>query len=202
MDPQYWPWFVGGSALAGIPLLHWLLLRRTLAVSGRITGLIDRWRHGPQDEPDMSDDELLAAMRAATAEAFGEDAVADAPEPQAAARKPSPTRRRQDAITHLLFMAALLLGGVVAAFLTGEPAAVSGLRSEGFERTFGSSPWLTPLVLVFGGMLVGFGTRMSGGCTSGHGLCGASRFQAGSLLATASFFGAGIAASFLLEVLW
>jgi uncharacterized membrane protein YedE/YeeE len=40
---------------------------------------------------------------------------------------------------------------------------------------------------------------MAGGCTSGHGLCGVSRFQPGSLLTTAAFFGAAVALSFALE---
>jgi uncharacterized membrane protein YedE/YeeE len=50
--------------------------------------------------------------------------------------------------------------------------------------------------LVGGGVLVGFGTRMAAGCTSGHGLCGVSRFQKGSMLSTAAFFGMGIVVSF------
>jgi uncharacterized membrane protein YedE/YeeE len=42
---------------------------------------------------------------------------------------------------------------------------------------------------------------MAGGCTSGHGMCGVSRFQKGSLLATVAFFGAGVATAFALGVL-
>jgi hypothetical protein len=53
-------------------------------------------------------------------------------------------------------------------------------------------------MLLAGGALVGFGTRMAGGCTSGHGMCGVSRFQKGSLLATAAFFGTGVVTSLLL----
>jgi uncharacterized membrane protein YedE/YeeE len=63
---------------------------------------------------------------------------------------------------------------------------------------FGSNPWLGPAILALGGCLVGFGTRMAAGCTSGHGLCGVSRFQPGSLLATVMFFGAGVATALLL----
>ena len=54
------------------------------------------------------------------------------------------------------------------------------------------------IVLVVGGFMVGFGTRMAAGCTSGHGLCGVSQFQPGSLLSTAAFFGAGVVTSFAL----
>lgn len=45
--------------------------------------------------------------------------------------------------------------------------------------------------LVLAGLLVGIGTRYGSGCTSGHGVCGLSRFSARSLAATASFMGAG-----------
>jgi uncharacterized membrane protein YedE/YeeE len=41
--------------------------------------------------------------------------------------------------------------------------------------------------LLIAGVLVGFGTRLSGGCTSGHGVCGLSRFQARSLVAVLTF---------------
>jgi uncharacterized protein len=44
-------------------------------------------------------------------------------------------------------------------------------------------------ILVVGGLLVGFGTRLSGGCTSGHGVCGVARLSPRSLSATAIFMG-------------
>ena len=45
--------------------------------------------------------------------------------------------------------------------------------------------------LLLAGLLVGIGTRYGSGCTSGHGVCGLSRFSGRSLAATASFMGAG-----------
>ena len=59
---------------------------------------------------------------------------------------------------------------------------------------------MSVLLLVGAGVMVGFGTRMAGGCSSGHGLSGCSRLQPGSLLGTAAFFGAAVAVSFLLDV--
>jgi uncharacterized membrane protein YedE/YeeE len=53
-------------------------------------------------------------------------------------------------------------------------------------------------VLFGGGMLVGFGTRLAGGCSSGHGLSGCGRLRPVSLLATAVFFGTAVLVSFLL----
>jgi uncharacterized membrane protein YedE/YeeE len=52
--------------------------------------------------------------------------------------------------------------------------------------------WAAIAVLVFGGMLTGFGTQMAGGCTSGHGLTGCARLQRGSLATTATFFGTAV----------
>ena len=46
-------------------------------------------------------------------------------------------------------------------------------------------------VLIIGGLLVGFGTRLGNGCTSGHGVCGMARLSPRSLAATAAFMTAG-----------
>jgi hypothetical protein len=54
-------------------------------------------------------------------------------------------------------------------------------------------------LIVLAGALVGFGTRLGGGCTSGHGICGLARLSPRSLAATAIFMAAGIATVFLLR---
>lgn len=51
-------------------------------------------------------------------------------------------------------------------------------------------------VLIVAGLLVGAGTRMAGGCTSGHGVCGLSRLSPRSLAATSSFMAAGFVTVF------
>jgi len=51
--------------------------------------------------------------------------------------------------------------------------------------------------IIAGGLLVGFGTRLGGGCTSGHGVCGLARFSPRSLAATAVFMAAGAAVVFV-----
>jgi uncharacterized membrane protein YedE/YeeE len=48
-------------------------------------------------------------------------------------------------------------------------------------------------VIVGAGLLAGFGTRMAGGCTSGHGVCGIARLSARSLVATAVFMATAVA---------
>lgn len=56
-----------------------------------------------------------------------------------------------------------------------------------------------PLALMVAGLLVGFGSRMGSGCTSGHGVCGLARLSPRGLIATLSFMGAGFVAVFLLR---
>ncbi|MBH2002503.1 MAG: YeeE/YedE family protein [Moraxellaceae bacterium] len=50
----------------------------------------------------------------------------------------------------------------------------------------------SPIGLVIAGLLVGFGTRLGSGCTSGHGICGISRLSIRSMIATVTFMLAGI----------
>ena len=51
-------------------------------------------------------------------------------------------------------------------------------------------------VVIAGGLLVGFGTRLGGGCTSGHGVCGLARLSPRSMVATLLFMACGIATVF------
>jgi uncharacterized protein len=53
-----------------------------------------------------------------------------------------------------------------------------------------------PAILV-GGLLVGFGTRLGSGCTSGHGLCGMARLSRRSVVSTATFFGVAMLTVFV-----
>ena len=56
------------------------------------------------------------------------------------------------------------------------------------------------IILIFiAGFLVGLGTRMSGGCTSGHGICGISRFSIRSIVATITFIASGVVTVFILQ---
>jgi len=81
------------------------------------------------------------------------------------------------------FVAGLMLGALAYVVAAGGPATVDVLVS--------------PPVLVLGGLLVGFGTRMGSGCTSGHGLCGLALFSRRSAVATAVFFGVAMLTVFL-----
>jgi uncharacterized membrane protein YedE/YeeE len=70
------------------------------------------------------------------------------------------------------------------AFLLG--LLIAGIAFSAFSQRI-ASPALPLLPLAVAGLLVGFGTRLSGGCTSGHGVCGLSRFSVRSLVAVLTF---------------
>jgi uncharacterized membrane protein YedE/YeeE len=84
------------------------------------------------------------------------------------------------------FVIGLLGGGAVALLVHPSP---------GFGVSEASLP-----VLAVAGVLVGFGTRLAGGCTSGHGVCGISRFSLRSLVATGAFMLVAAAAVFLVRL--
>jgi len=75
-------------------------------------------------------------------------------------------------------------------FLLGLPlgAGIVALMFGGLDAQFAS-----PVFLIVAGLLVGIGTRLGSGCTSGHGVCGVSRLSQRSVVATATFMAAGIA---------
>jgi uncharacterized membrane protein YedE/YeeE len=81
--------------------------------------------------------------------------------------------------------------GVAGAFVLGLPLGgwlVTALAGPVIVR-FPSST----VVLLLGGLLVGYGTRLGSGCTSGHGVCGMSRLSPRSLAATGAFMLSGMA---------
>ncbi len=86
--------------------------------------------------------------------------------------------------------------GTAWAFLAGLPlgALLIAATTDWHPALFASAP-----MLIIAGLLVGFGTRLGGGCTSGHGVCGISRLSQRSLVATATFIPAGVVTVFLLS---
>ena len=57
----------------------------------------------------------------------------------------------------------------------------------------------TPVVMIVAGFLVGYGTRLGSGCTSGHGVCGIARFSPRSMVATVVFMASGIATVYVVR---
>lgn len=94
-------------------------------------------------------------------------------------------RSSEGRATRVAFIAGLLAGGAVLRLLY--PAA--------FDST-----WTAPLpVALVAGLVVGFGTQLGNGCTSGHGVCGISRFSIRSLVATGTFILTGAATVFVAQ---
>ncbi|OZG73111.1 hypothetical protein BTA51_11480 [Hahella sp. CCB-MM4] len=85
----------------------------------------------------------------------------------------------------LAFVAGLILGPLLAHYFLNLPIPESGGRN-----------W--PLIIV-AGLLVGFGTRLGSGCTSGHGVCGLGRRSPRSLSATLTFMATGIITVFIVR---
>ena len=108
------------------------------------------------------------------------------------------------------------IAGIVASPLRALMAG-TGLRADANRLLFilglMLAPWAWRLVaplptmtvdvgtgaLVLAGLFVGVGVRMGNGCTSGHGVCGLSRFSARSLVNVLAFMGAGVVTVFFLR---
>ena len=90
-----------------------------------------------------------------------------------------------DTAWRLLFLIGLVSGGGLYALVSGAPLAI---------RIDVGAP-----LLIVAGALVGFGTRLGGGCTSGHGVCGIARLSARSIAATVTFIGVAMATTFILR---
>ena len=90
-----------------------------------------------------------------------------------------------DRTWRLAFIAGLILAPVAAA-IAGHPAPMPEMPAS----------WA---VIVAAGLLVGFGARLGGGCTSGHGVCGISRLSVRSIVATCVFMAAAVIVVFLMR---
>lgn len=113
-------------------------------------------------------------------------------------------------IWNLFFVAGIVIGGFIASYFLSNPSEIviadatrqtlSGFGLTDFSglmpvEIFATGDILSLkglIFLVFGGFLVGFGTRYAGGCTSGHAITGLSTLQWPSLVATISFMIGGL----------
>lgn len=178
---EVWPWWLGAMALASVGLFFFVSSGKLMGVSGMLSWLVD----GREPEPDA----LQASMMAETIAQFGPQPGVSA-EPMPAAEQPLSFNAQ------LGFILMLFVGGLIGQLSLGS-WSVKVTLGETFDKLWGTG-WVSFAVLLIGGVLVGFGTRMAGGCTSGHGLSGCSRLQPGSLVATATFLGTAIGVSLLL----
>lgn len=95
---------------------------------------------------------------------------------------------RSDVAWRYYFLFGLLLAPLLWWASLGRPVPVFSVTTTG--------GWV---LIVVGGLLVGFGTRLANGCTSGHGVCGLARLSLRSLAAVATFLGAGLVTVYLVR---
>ncbi len=173
-----WPWYVAGPLIGlMVPLL--------LLLDNRSFGVSSSFRH------------MCTAIAPGKASYFNYD-------------------WRKQGGWNLAFVLGILLGGFIAATLLKdpEPIAISeatraDLAALGITDFSGLAPveifsWSklasvpSLISIVVGGVLIGFGTRWAGGCTSGHAITGLSNLQVPSLIAVLGFFAGGLTATHLL----
>ena len=92
---------------------------------------------------------------------------------------------KENRSSNLLFLLGLVIGPLCYLYFTKIPV--------NFEITN------SYILVIIAGFLVGLGTRMGGGCTSGHGICGISRFSFRSIIATITFIISGVITVFILQ---
>lgn len=213
---NYWPWWEGAVGLALVTINYTLATDRSFGVSTAWDRVL-HWRAErriERQEARFADNRALAAALAtATAEEFGtppppaQPDVAGEPgqahgqdvEPPPAEPTSVSSLRPAPLITQAAFLLSIFLGGWLAAVVSGRFHLRFDMGS-GFRELVTADPITMIGVLFVGGVLVGFGTRLAGGCSSGHGLSGCGRLRPVSLVATAVFFGTAVLVSFLL--LW
>lgn len=194
---QPWPWYVAGPLIGlTVPLL--------LIIGNRSFGISSSLKHV-----------CAIALQASALQA-------------SALQTPTARKNpffnydwRKEGLWNLIFVAGIIFGGFVATTFLANPQPLqvatstkNNLASLGIETSGAYAPasifnWgnlLTIpgfLIMIFGGFLIGFGTRYAGGCTSGHAISGLANLQWPSLIAVIGFFIGGLLSThFLLPIIF
>jgi len=91
----------------------------------------------------------------------------------------------KDNLWRATFLAGLITGGIILRLVSPEALTINIARSG--------------VTFALAGLLIGFGARLGNGCTSGHGVCGVSRFSVRSVIATATFVVIGALAVYVVN---
>jgi len=200
---EYWSWWFSALMLTVLAIGFFIATRRTISGSGNWARVVMRdsrddiiQAEGPfRENPGMLKDALMKA----TIEEFGYKTVVNylaerkgevLSEDKAKSIK---TTEHTHWTVHAFFLLMLLIGGFVAANITGRfefRADLGELHTSLFGGGVGY--WIT---LMMGGAMLGFGSQLGGGCSFGHGLGGCPRFVPSSLIATMTFFTTAIIVS-------
>ncbi|HNJ96927.1 MAG TPA: YeeE/YedE thiosulfate transporter family protein [Ilumatobacteraceae bacterium] len=195
---DYWPWWAGALGLGAATVAFPTFTRGRLGVSGAFERVM-HWRSEREAERHdaVLDDAAAfeAALAAETAREFGGE-VAATPSTATAEHGAVPAKKPLEVSTQLVLLVSIVIGGALAAITSGRFKWRTDLGPAFSEIVVHG--WAMWPVLFAGGILVGIGTRMAGGCSSGHGLSGCSRLEPVSIVATALFFGSAVGMSFLL----
>lgn len=201
----YWPWWAGALALGGITIGFAVLIGRPLGVSGswaKVVGWREERKLAKEAAQFAADREgAKDAFLEATLAEFGHFDVSDTTGVPALGTDSNAKTRAPTApwAAHLIFLGCTFVGALLTTVFTSDFHLHFELSQV--HTRFSGGEWQSWLTLLIGGMMVGFGTQMAGGCTSGHGLSGCSRLTTASLFATATFFASAVAVSFFVEVL-
>jgi uncharacterized protein len=96
-----------------------------------------------------------------------------------------------------MLLVGVLIGGTIFALAAGGP----DFHGYGWLTRDIGEAWVAP-ILVVSGVLIGYGAKVAGGCTSGNGLSGTSLLSPASLAATGTFFATAIAISFITKAVF
>ena len=95
---------------------------------------------------------------------------------------------KDNKLDNILFLIGLIIGPIIYSVISNQSVNITISNSY--------------IVMIFAGLLVGVGTRISGGCTSGHGISGIGRFSLRSIIATVSFMVVGIITVLINSLIW
>lgn len=224
-----WPGWIGGAVISAVVIALLLTRNRQLGVSFCYAFTIDRvndWFEYRKKKTNPSPaaglplpTEPLPVPAGAPAMSVALDAATPMPEnpadfpnpgdfpmpgefPMPSSDSASPVQ--DESSWPMVFLGGIFLGGIVSGLLARAVSATPlelNFAYAGFDALWKLSPLAKAAVLFGGGILVGFGTRMAGGCTSGHAIMGAPGLQKASIVAMCVFMGVGIAITFLLHAL-
>jgi uncharacterized membrane protein YedE/YeeE len=187
---DFWPFWLGGAAIGAVATLYPLASGRLLGVSSLYAALFEK----REPKPKLS--ELEALLLAETEAEFGPLAAG---EPDGIHGKLARLRAEAERFRPL-FLIGMLLGGALAALLARDFAPKLSL-GKSFDLRYGEFGLLPVAVLLVAGVLIGAGTRLAGGCTSGHGISGVARGERGSWLTTCVFWGTALGVAWLFFLL-